>query len=63
MYEFIKIATLILLWTMSIFIVVWIFRPGTAKRYEKFSKIPLKDDLHFEVKKKSVRKGQRKKAK
>lgn len=63
MYEFIKIGTLILLVVMSAFIVFWIFRPGTKKRYKQFSEIPLRNDFHLEEKRKSARKGKRKKVK
>ncbi|MFI4955385.1 MAG: cbb3-type cytochrome oxidase subunit 3 [Gammaproteobacteria bacterium] len=63
MYDYLKIAILLLLFTASIFIVFWVFRPGTTKRYKEFSKIPLKNDFHLEGKKSSERKGKRKKAK
>lgn len=62
-YEFIKIGTLLLLVAACIFVVFWVFRPGTKRRYKEFSRIPLKNDFHIEEKRKGERKGKRKKAK
>lgn len=51
MMEFIQIATLIILFSASILLVVWLYRPGSDKKFDDFSKIPLNEDRKMEVKK------------
>ncbi len=42
--EKIQIWTLLLITAASIFIVAWLFRPGAKAQYDKFGKIPLKEE-------------------
>lgn len=41
----IKILTLIMLFCASVFLLYWVFRPGTKEKYSKFSEIPLKREM------------------
>ncbi len=41
----IKIITLIMLFCASIFLLYWVFRPGTKEKYKKYSEIPLKKEM------------------
>ena len=52
----VKIMTLIILFSASIFLLYWVFRPGTKEKYAKYSEIPLKRDMKV-VSKEAIKKG------
>lgn len=47
--------TLLILFAASIFLLVWVFRPGSKAQYDKISQIPLIED-NGRVKSKSTKK-------
>lgn len=53
---YVKILTLVLLFTASIFLLYWVFRPGTKEKYTKFSEIPFKREMK-DVSNHKVKKG------
>lgn len=58
--NFITIVTLLILFAASIFLVFWVFRPGSKKQYDEISMIPLHSDgveLKKKTTKKKVKKG------
>ncbi len=62
MHGNIKIATLLALVLATIFLVAWLFRPGSKEKYEKNSKIVLNNDKALMIKKKRKKNdGKRKK--
>lgn len=48
--EYVQIGTLITLFTASILLVVWLYRPGSDAKYDHYSEIPLKEGKKKEVK-------------
>lgn len=40
----VRILTLILVCLAALLLVIWVFRPGTKKNYNLYSKIPLQND-------------------
>lgn len=52
----VKIITLVMLFSASIFLLYWVFRPGTKEKYAKYSKIPLEREMK-DVSNQGVKKG------
>lgn len=53
--NYITIVTLLILFAASIFLVFWVFRPGSKEQYDEISMIPLHSD-GVESKKKTTKK-------
>ncbi|MFN5382765.1 MAG: cbb3-type cytochrome oxidase subunit 3 [Alphaproteobacteria bacterium] len=41
---YLKIGTLVILFIASILLLIWVFRPGSKKEYDRVSRLPLEDD-------------------
>lgn len=42
--DYIKIITLVILFISSLFLLYWVYRPGSKEKYDEYGQIPLKSD-------------------